>query len=235
MKALVFDTSSIISLALNNLLWIIRPLKKQFKGSFIISEAVRQEVIDKPIKNRRFMFEALTIKDILNEGYLSLIEDKEIEDKTKYLVNVANNIFKANNSYITILQHAEVECIVIAKHFNADACVVDERTLRFLVEDYNKLADILKNRLHTNIEINQENLNIFLNYSKDVKVIRSTELCIAAYEFGILDRYITDRKIHLELRKTLLEGVLWGLKFRGCAISETEINDALGFYGLLKG
>ena len=234
MRALVFDTSSIISLVLNNLLWALRPLKKEFKGDFIISEAVKREVIDKPINDKRFMFEALTIKDMMNEGYLDLIKNLNIEDKSNYLVDIANHIFKANNNYVTIVQHAEVECVVIAKYINADACVVDERTLRLLIEDPNKLAEILGNKLHAHIEINQENLNIFKEDSKDVKVIRSTEIAIAAYELGILDRYITNEGVHPELKKTLLEGALWGLKLRGCSISENEINDALRFYGLLK-
>lgn len=54
MRALVFDTGSIISLVTNNLLWILPPLKKQFRGDFLISEAVKGEIIDHPLKTKKF-------------------------------------------------------------------------------------------------------------------------------------------------------------------------------------
>ena len=46
------------------------------------------------------------------------------------------------------------------------------------------------------------------------------ELVTVAYELGILDSYIT--KIP-DARKNLLEGVLWGVKLNGCAVSKDEI------------
>ena len=49
MKSLVFDSSSIISLATNNLLWLLRPLKKQFKGDFYISKSIKHEIVDHPM------------------------------------------------------------------------------------------------------------------------------------------------------------------------------------------
>ena len=35
-KALIFDSGAIITLALNNLLYILKPLKKEFGGEFYI-------------------------------------------------------------------------------------------------------------------------------------------------------------------------------------------------------
>ena len=46
MNDLFFDTSSIISLATNNLLSVLEELKKKFKGDFVISDAVRKESLD---------------------------------------------------------------------------------------------------------------------------------------------------------------------------------------------
>ncbi|MCD4666562.1 hypothetical protein K8R47_02010 [archaeon] len=46
-----------------------------------------------------------------------------------------------------------------------------------------------------------------------------------AYEIGLLKKYETSL-VH-EVKRNLLDGMLWGLKLRGCAISSEEINDLL--------
>ena len=44
----------------------------------------------------------------------------------------------------------------------------------------------------------------------------------------LLDKYITVNKVlKKNKRKILLEGVLWGLKLKGCSISPEEINEIL--------
>jgi hypothetical protein len=47
------------------------------------------------------------------------------------------------------------------------------------------------------------------------------ELVLVAYELGTLDRYLPAGTP--EAREILLDAVLWGLKLKGCAISEDEI------------
>ena len=42
MKSLVFDTGSVISLVMNNLLWTLKPLKKQYGGDFFIPKGVKK-------------------------------------------------------------------------------------------------------------------------------------------------------------------------------------------------
>ena len=69
MKSLAIDSSSIISLATNSLLWILEPLKKQFQGDFYITDSVKQEVINRPLSTKRFKLEALMIKEIVEEIY----------------------------------------------------------------------------------------------------------------------------------------------------------------------
>ena len=49
---------------------------------------------------------------------------------------------------------------------------------------------------------------------------------IIAYEKGFLNSYLKkDHLTNLDLRKELITGLLWGLKLKGCAISEKEIKD----------
>ena len=59
---------------------------------------------------------------------------------------------------------------------------------------------------------------------KNVKVIRSTELVLMAYEFGLLDKYLINVS-----REQLLDALLWGLKIRGCSISNEEVESLTDF------
>ena len=54
MKSLVFDAGPIISLTMNNLLWLLDPLKVNFKGEFYIPMAVKGELVDRPLTTKKF-------------------------------------------------------------------------------------------------------------------------------------------------------------------------------------
>lgn len=232
MKSLIFDTSSIISLASTNLLWILKPLKKQFKGDFLISNSVKGEVIDKPLNSKKFGLEALMIRDRLMEGQLKLYKsDKEIETKTKQLLKLANNIYSTKNNSIKIIQKAEMESLAIAIKMGSKALVMDERTLRLLLEGPENLSKLLSRRMNNPISMNKQALNSFKNEIKNIKVIRSTELALIAYDLGVLDKYITSKIKEINLKGKLLENSLWALKLNGCAISSFEINEMLKFKG----
>lgn len=228
MKSLVFDTSSIISLAMNHLLWVLKSLKKQFKGDFLITEGVKQEVVDNPLKTKRFKLEAVMLRDFIFDGNLIVRGNGEIREKAKQMLNLVNNIFKAKGNYIKILHMGEIEALVLALEVNAKAIVVDERTLRFLIENYERVMMVLKNKLHTYIEVDEQNLKLFQEKVNGLKVLRSTELILMAYELGLLEHYITSKGKKFEkFRVELLSGALWGLKLKGCSISEQEITKML--------
>ncbi|MBW2999423.1 hypothetical protein KY339_02020, partial [Candidatus Woesearchaeota archaeon] len=75
------------------------------------------------------------------------------------------------------------------------------------------------------IQENKQNITRFAELTKKLTIIRSTELAIMAYELGLLDRYLPKLP---NPKKQLLEGVLWGLKLNGCAISGREIEKVVG-------
>ncbi len=228
MRALVFDTGSIISLVTNNLLWILPPLKKQFRGNFLISEAVKGEIIDHPLKTKKFKLEGLIIQDYLREGIFSLAKNKYSTKKTDELLSLANSCFNTRNHPVKIVDRAEIETLMIVIENKALAMVIDERTLRLLIENPEKLQKVLESRLHTKMEINKQNVAKFKEITKDIKVIRSTELAYAAYKLDLLNKYITAKKtMDKTLKKELLEGALWALKLKGCSISSEEINEVL--------
>jgi len=221
MKSLIFDAGPIISLATNNLLLVLEPLKKKFDGEFYITDAVRRELVDRPLETKRFKFEAIQVESLIEKGILEVIDNNFIRDNTPRLLNIANEIFKAYNNYIKIVHFAEISVIAAAISMNSEAIVIDEKTTRFLIENPRLIVEILKKTLHTPISINENNLKEFNNTAKNIKAIRSIELATIAYELGLLDSYVT--KI-ADARKDLLEGVLWGLKLNGCAVSRDEID-----------
>lgn len=190
--------------------------------------SVKGELIDRPMKSKKFKLEALVIQDYLFEGVFKLVDNKEVQDKSNYLLRLANNIFWSRDKPIKIIQKAEMEALAIVINNKSDALVVDERTLRLLVESPKNLAKLLSRRLHTKIKINEKTLNEFRKKIGNINILRSTELAVVAYDLGILDRFITaNNKVHKEFKSTLLEGALWGLKLRGCAISSDEIKEIM--------
>jgi len=232
MKNLVFDTGSIISLVMNNMLWTLKSLKKVYNGKFLMPENVKYELIDRPIKTKKFKLEALVIQNYLSKGVFSLVNDKELDKKTNLLLKLANNIFWSNNKPIKIIQKAEMEALAIVLKYNADALVVDERTIRLLIENPENLSKLLSHRLHTKVKLNHSSLEEFKKNIKDVNIIRSTELAVVSYDLGILDRFITiGKNVDLNSKGILLEGALWGLKLRGCAISSEEIKEIMKLRG----
>ena len=228
MKSLVFDSSTIISLATNNLLWLIRPLRQKFKGTCYLSKTIKHELVDYPLTTKKFKFEAIVINDLIKEDYFELYGNPLVSKESDKLIEISNEIFFARGKGINILQKAEVEGLIIAKNLNSEAYVVDERSLRAVIESPENLKKLLQNKLHTNVTVNKNNLSEFQRRIHGVKLIRSTELAVVAYDLKLLERYITaKKKVDNKLKKPLLEGVLWGLKLKGCAISHDEINEIL--------
>ncbi len=229
MKSLVFDAGPIISMTMNNLLWLLEPLQLKFAGLFYLSEAVRKELVDRPLMTKRFEFEALQVQQYITAGVLKVMGNEETKESALHLLSLANNCFQAKNHYINIVHFGEISTVASAKILKSSAVVVDERTTRELIERPEEVARVLSHKLHTNVEINRKNLSALKEELAGLRVIRSAELVTIAYELGLLDRYMRsgeERAIH-HLRRTLLDSVLWGVKLDGCSISEKEIQKIL--------
>ena len=220
MKKLIFDTGPIITLSLNNLLWIIQPLKKKSGCRFIIPGTVKQELVDKPLKIKRFKFEAMQTMQYLKSNTIEIIKNRKAEKLTSEFLELANHCFKAKGEWITLVHYAEMEALSLAIIENASALIIDERTTRMLIEDAEKLKDIMEHKLHTQISINKDYLKRFNKKVKGLRILRSIELVTIAYEIGLLDRYLVDIP---DARKHLLDSVLWGVKLNGCSVSKRDI------------
>jgi hypothetical protein len=219
-KALIFDSGAIINLSMNGLLYILEELKKDFEGRFIITEEVKYEVIDRPIKVQRFELEALRVQQLLKEKVLeppeSLgISNSEIQRETKNLLEIANHTISSNGRWVEVVSGAEMSCLALNSILQKKGieCIIaiDERTTRILSEKPENLKKIMSDKLHMNISLAEGNLEKLSNF----KFIRSSEIGYVAFKKNLL---------HLKDKKAL-EAVLYATKFKGSSISFDEINE----------
>ena len=224
-KILVFDTGPIISLGLNELLWLLKPLKERFGGEFYITHYVKEELVDIPIKSKKFKLEAFQVEECINEGILKEVHEQQLLSTTRKLMDIANTMFYANGQPLTIVQFAEISSLALACHMRAQAVVIDERVTRELMENPEGLTKKLSRRFNVNVTINKEKVQQWRRELCDLRVIRSVELAMIAFEKGLFDRYI-GRAIPgvMHPKRELLDAILWGIKLNGCAVSEEEIH-----------
>ena len=218
MKALIFDSGALINLSMNGLLYIIEELKKNFDGKFIITKAVKREVVDRPIGIKKFELGALRIQSLIEQGLLEMpdslgIDEKTIDQETKKIMDKANHSMQVKGDWINLVSEAEISCLALsnelAKKGIESIIAIDERTTRMLCEDPDQLEKIMSEKLHQRVSIAAQDWKIFSKY----KFIRSSELVYVAYKKNL---------IGMEGKK-VLEALLYATKFHGAAISFEEI------------
>jgi len=217
-KAIIFDASPLISIAMNGLLPEFRRLKNTFNGKFLITKEVREEIIGHPIKIKRFELEALKLQELINDGTLEFpevfnLKEIDISEETKKLLELANKTFLQRDNPLHLIDLGETSALVLSRELTKkgvkNIIVIDERTTRMLCEKPENLKKLLQKKLHTKVDIKKENLKNF----QEFKIIRSSELMYLVYK-----KQLTKIK-----NKKVLDAILYGLKYKGCAISIDEI------------
>lgn len=219
-KAIVFDSGTLINFAMNGLFQEFKELKKIFNGKFLITREVKEEIIDRPLTIKRFEFEALRIKELLEENILELpsslgIDDNKISKMTKEVLNIANSTFFGKDNPIHIIDSGEASCLALVKLLDEKNIInvisADERTIRVLSEKPENLLELLQKKLHAKITADRKNFKYFQGF----RFIRSSELMYIAYKRGIIKLKNHD----------VLDALLYAVKFKGCSISDEEINE----------
>lgn len=220
-KILFFDAGPIISLVMSRLEWILPELKKKFNGKFYITPAVEYELVERPITIKRFQFEALQVLKLIREGTLEVYKEVPAE-KARELENLADSSFHIGKKNIDLMQRGEMESVASALKTNADAVVVDERTLRLFIENSSEMEKLLERRFQRDVIAVPQMMKQFSRQLHGISIIRSIELVSAAYKMGLLNPYVPQRK---EGKEILLESVLWATKFNGCAVTGQEVEE----------
>ena len=219
MKYLIFDAGPIISLTLNGMLPVIEKLKGVFGGEFILTPAVKREVVDRPMKIKKFKLEALRVQGMIDRGVFKMSKDivsnQKLDKEMKKILKDANGVLRstATGEKIKIIHNGEAACLAFANLCNCDnVIVIDERTTRMLTEAPENLEKMMESKLHTPLDANLK----LLEGMKKFRFIRSAELLYIGYKKDL---------IGVKKEKELLDALLYGVKFKGCAISSTEIEE----------
>ena len=211
-KSLIFDAGPIINFAMNGMLYVLEDLHKEFKGDFLITKEVKKEIIDRPLEISRFELQAFQIKELFNKGVIKYadISPGQVEELKKVrdeFTRIANSTFKTKKKYVHLIDKGEAAALALSSILpDNPPLVVDERTTRMLCENPINLKKLLEKKMHTSVKAHAENYSRFDKF----KIIRSTELVYLAYKKGLFK--IKDPRI--------LEAALYGVKFKGCSVSE---------------
>jgi hypothetical protein len=218
MKFAVLDAGPIISLTLNGLLHTLELLKTKFpEVVFILTPQVKKEIVDKPLTIKKYELEAIKVQTLIENKVILMstefVANNLLEKETQRILNLSNSTLKADGKTIQIVQIGEASCIAFSNLCKCESVIViDERITRLLTESPLNVKSIMERKLHVPISVNQKNLKDF----KDLKYIRSAELVYIAYKNGLYE-YKKD--------KTLLDALLYSLKFSGTSISSKEITE----------
>ena len=219
MKAVIFDSGTLITLSMNNLLDMLRDLKRNFSGKFIITKEVENEIVSRPLRIPQFKLGAIRLRELINDKVLEFpdvlgIKHDDIFKLTNILLKEANSIFTADKNPVHIVDQGEASVLALSKLLyekNIENLIaIDERTTRMLCERPENLRKLLENKLHTKVKQQKQISNSF----HKAVFIRSTELIYVAYKKGIIPK-----------DKELLDAMLYGAKFKGAAISGDEIRE----------
>lgn len=217
-RAIIFDSGTLISFSMSGITDIIKRLRGIFPGKFLITNEIKKEIVDTPIRIKKYELEALKLKELIDTGVLELpesvgISSVEVTRKKDGLMSMANSMFKGENRDIHLIDIGEASCLALGAMLTAkgvdNILAIDERTTRMLVESHENLRIFLEHKLDVRISVNHDNLNFF----KGFRVIRSPELLYVAYKKGIVGLKNGD----------VLDALLYSVKFKGASISDDEI------------
>ncbi|MBP7708193.1 hypothetical protein KA107_00790 [Candidatus Pacearchaeota archaeon] len=217
-KNVILDAGPLISMTLTGTLFILERLKKRFPEiEFIMTPQVKEETIGKAWNVKKYELEAVKLQTLIDKGVIKLastfMDVSQIEKETARILNLANSVYKADGEFLKLIQIGEASCLAFANLCKCqNLIVVDERTVRLFSESPINLKTITERKMHMPVSLNMKNVKEFSKFS----FIRSSELLFLAYELDLLD-YKKD--------KTVLDALLYAVKFSGTSISSKEIEE----------
>ena len=204
-----------------------------------MTPAVKREVVDRPMKIKKFKLEAMRVQDMIERGIFKMsgdiVEQGKLEREKKRIFKIANGVLRTTHGRkkMTIIHDGETASLAFANLCGCEnIIVIDERTTRMLTEAPGDLEKMMERKLHTPLDANLD----LLKELKGFRFIRSAELLFVAWKKGLVmstrnsvpSKLGTSKEIPFSSgarNKDLLDALLYGVKFKGCAISSGEIED----------
>jgi len=211
------DSGVLISLTAGCLDNILYFFSEHHDVRFVIPPSVEYETVTRPLYNglRKHLFSAIRIKDAIADGVVEVV-DAKVEDEGRRLMHSANNMFFMQGKPIRLIQFGESEMLALALALGVEDILVDERTTRMLIEAPIQLKEHLEKEFQVNVMVNKGSFRELSSRISQLKVIRSSELVVLAYENGYFKNFSA-------LQKEALEAALYKMKYSGCSISFDEI------------
>ncbi len=225
-KSLLVDAGPIITLALSQLLWVLKPLKEKTGVTFYITNAVYSELVERPQTISRFQFEALHVQKLIRDGVITKYTKGINKQTTNNLTRIANNSFRIKEGPLEVLQAGELETLALALETKS-LMLMDERTLRLLIEKPSGMKRLLEGRKRKKVKKNPEMLDKFKQLVGKPGIIRSIELIAVAFEMGLLDEYLPIGEDKNKSKESLLHAVLWNTKYHGASVIDHEIDEIM--------
>lgn len=218
-KDMLCDSGAFISLTTACLDEIIYFLSEKFGVRFIIPPSVEHEVVTRPLEGglKQYYFSAIKIKSAIKNGVIVPVET-DVSSQTQRILRSANGIFYAKGRPLQLIQQGEAEMLAMASELDVHDILIDERTMRLLIESPFSIKDHLAEEFGVNIMLDKKALDEFGAFTKGVTAIRSSELVMIAYENGFFDHFA-------DLRREALEAALLRVRFAGCSLRFDEIDE----------
>ncbi|MBD3312034.1 hypothetical protein GF352_01085 [archaeon] len=222
MRHLVVDSSSLISLSSNCLLWLLDKLRADADLQLVATPEVRAEVVDKALKIERFRLGGVRVLKRFCNGTIVIDETDPV--KTNKILRTANSVYKVKGRSYKIVHKAEMGLVPLAEKKGTGLMLVDERIVDKLINNPLGLKKVFERRLHMKVEIDKSKLKELKSLIGDVNTVKSSDLVAIAYEKGLLKEYVRECASKKTM-KDLVSGSLWGLKKSGCSISTNDIKE----------
>ena len=88
---------------MNGLLPVLEKLRERFDGEFIVTPAVRKEILDKPLKIKKFKLEAMQVQKLFDKGVLTssskIIPAAKLQKESARILKLANNALKSTKTH----------------------------------------------------------------------------------------------------------------------------------------
>jgi hypothetical protein len=120
---------------------------------------------------------------------------------------------------LRILHGGEAQTLALFNSAKIDALLVDEKTLRLLVESPQVLASKLEHEYGTQVAMDERQAAKLKKFTRNVFVMRSSEVAAAAFKKGFFTPFGEGVQVHV------LEAALYALKKAGCSIAATELEE----------
>ena len=205
---------------MNGLEEVLVNLKTKFSGKFIITQAVKQETIDRPSNNKQYELGALKIQRLVEEKTLEMpesigVSSSDIKTKTQDMLREANHVYSARGEFMHIIDEGEASCLALSSILQdkeiENIIAIDERTTRMLGEKPDNLQKLFEKKFHMSIKFFKENLPKI----QKTRFIRSSELIYVAWKNKLVDLK----------NSQALDALLYATKFKGSSISQEEIEE----------